>query len=95
MSTQIGQEDLSKMQQIRAAIDNLTMQIGMMEFKKTKLVANLNEFQIASEKFVSEIIEKYGLPKDKKIFIDEQGLVKIDGEETAPLLMQQTNSFLK
>ena len=78
---QISKEDLEKMQNIKAASDRLTMQIGELEFRKTKMVANLNEFQIASEKFVSDIIEKYKLPKDKKVFIDENGLVKIDGEE--------------
>ena len=78
------------MQSVKQAIDAVTMQVGALEFRKTKLVANLNEYHIASEKMVAEIIEKYGLPKDKKIVIDENGFVKIeDANETAPQEAQE------
>ena len=78
---QISKEDFEKMQNIKIAADKLAQQIGHLEFQKTKMVANLNEFHIASEKFVKDVIARYNLPTDKKIFIDENGFVNIEGEE--------------
>ncbi len=75
---QISQDDIKRMQNVKQAIDTLTMQIGALELKKVRLVANLNEYHIASEKLVAEIIEKYQLPNDKKVIIDEQGFVKFE-----------------
>ena len=78
---QISAEDLATMQKMKANIDAAMSRIGQMEFQKTKLVANLNEYQIGSEKFIADLIEKYGLPKDKRIEIDEKGFVSFAGSD--------------
>ena len=79
---QIEKEDFVKMQNFKQTMDNLVVQIGNLEFKKAKLVGALNEYNIASERFIGEIIEKYGFPKDRKIVIDENGFVSFDSDVT-------------